>query len=129
MTEIEQAAMAKKIEESVLTALTKKFENKITQLESSNRNLGNNLKFLRDLVEESVHLTEQTSGIVVEHVTTLDKRMDSVGSIFHDKIKRQLESSDKIKGILKLLDAQPAAPEAPAEPVAIVSPDSISKTE
>jgi len=63
----------------------------INTLVTSNRNLGGNLRFLRDLVEESVHLTEQTSGIVVEHVTTLDSRMNSVGSIFTDKIKRTLK--------------------------------------
>lgn len=83
------------LEQRLLDQLSQKFENRIAQLESSNRNLGSNLKFLRDLVEECVHLTEQTSGIVVEHVTTLDNRMDSVGTIFTDKIKRQLKDLDE----------------------------------
>lgn len=63
----------------------------INTLQTSVRNIGGNLRFLRDLVEESVHLTEQTSGIVVEHVTTLDNRMNSVATIFTDKIKRELK--------------------------------------
>ena len=67
----------------------------INTLQTSVRNIGGNLRFLRDLVEESVHLTEQTSGIVVEHVTTLDNRMNSVGTIFTDKIKRQLKELDE----------------------------------
>ena len=67
----------------------------INKLQGSIRNLGRNLKFLRDLVNECVHLTEQTSGIVVEHVSTLDKRLDSVGTIFTDKIKRQLKELDE----------------------------------
>ncbi len=69
----------------------KQQQQQIVSLQSGARNLGGNLNFLRDLVEESVHLTEQTSGIVVEHVTTLDRRMDSVGTIFTDKIKRTLK--------------------------------------
>lgn len=75
--------------------LTQKFEGRLNALENSNRVVSGNLKFLRDLVEECVHLTEQTSGIVVEHVTTLDNRMNSVGTIFTDKIKRQLKELDE----------------------------------
>jgi hypothetical protein len=108
MTDIEQNEIIAEIEERVMSAVVKKFEARITQVESSNRNLGNNLKFLRDLVEESVHLTEQTSGIVVEHVTTLDKRLDSIGSIFSDKIKRQLEGNTNIKALLLAFDKQEA---------------------
>jgi hypothetical protein len=106
MTDIEQTEIIAEIEERVMAAVVKKFEARITQVESSNRNLGNNLKFLRDLVEESVHLTEQTSGIVVEHVTTLDKRLDSIGSIFSEKIKRQLEGCADIKALLAAFDKQ-----------------------
>lgn len=94
--------------------------NTISQLQSSNRNLGGNLKFLRDLVEECVHLTEQTSGIVVEHVTSLDSRLNEVGSIFTDKIRRQLremnegELVDKIEELLEKV-AKVGTHEEPAE--------------
>ncbi len=78
-----------------MQAQLQEMQENIDSLITSNRNLTGNLNFLRDLVEECVHLTEQTSGIVVEHVTTLDSRLDSVGSIFTDKIKRQLKELDE----------------------------------
>lgn len=71
----------------------KQIEERMDKIDQNNKNLGSNLKFLRDLVEECVHLTEQSSGIVVEHVTTLDSRLNSVGELFADKIKHRLEKA------------------------------------
>lgn len=76
--------------EQTIIQRIEKLEERATATEQNLKNLGGNLKFLRDLVEECVHLTEQSSGIVVEHVTTLDSRLNSVGELFADKIKNRL---------------------------------------
>ena len=64
------------------------------------KTLGQNMRWLRSLVEEQVALTEQTSGLVVEHITSLDGRMNETGLIFANRIKRgceQLLGSDALR--------------------------------
>ena len=82
--------------------LLSKLEERLQVTENSVRNTAGNLNFLRELVEESVHLTEQTSGIVVEHVNTLDQRLSSVAGIFTDKIVRQLKEMNEDDFVSKL---------------------------
>lgn len=47
-----------------------------------------NLTFMRELAEEVAHLGDQTSGIMVEHVGSLDKRLNEIGQIFVGKMER-----------------------------------------
>lgn len=65
-------------------------QNKKQQEELSVQN--RNMKFLRELLQEAIGLTENTSGIVVEHYATADKRMNEAGEIFTSRIIRQLEA-------------------------------------
>lgn len=67
-------------------------EKKIEVLTKNISSLNGNLKQLRDLVEEAISLMDTTSAITVEHVTTLDARLNSVGEIFVERISNQWES-------------------------------------
>lgn len=69
----------------------KELEDKVGRLEKENKTMGQNMRWLRGLVEEQVALTEQTSGLVVEHITSLDGRMNETGEIFAGRIKRTCE--------------------------------------
>lgn len=87
--------------EARLKQLEEKVEKQARELNTQNRNM----KFLRELLQEAIGLTENTSGIVVEHYATADKRMNEAGEIFTSRIVRQLEAKfgpdilEKLKAI------------------------------
>jgi len=70
-------------------------EARVDELEKTVKSISNNLLHVRELVQESLHLTESTSAIVVEHVTSLDARMGSVAGIMAEKIHADLDSLKK----------------------------------
>lgn len=88
------------------TAQLKKNNEVMERQEREIKTLGKNMKWLRSLVEEQVALTEQTSGLVVEHITSLDGRMNETGLIFANRIKRGCEKLLGSESLRKLNEAE-----------------------